>query len=71
MFKYFNSSIGRRIKQKYQAQISDEKRKYETGQENLMKQAFFRSKIFQVAGNAAQPNISGEQLDNILLVTPP
>jgi len=37
---------------------------------NSMKQEFFRSKIFQVAGGAAQPNISGEQLDNIPLVIP-
>lgn len=37
---------------------------------NSMKQEFFRSKIFQVAGGAAQPNISGEQLDDIPLVIP-
>ena len=37
---------------------------------NSMKQEFFRHKIFQIAGGAAQPNISGEQLDNIPLVIP-
>lgn len=37
---------------------------------NSMKQDFFRNKIFQVAGGAAQPNISGEQLDNLPLIYP-
>jgi type I restriction enzyme, S subunit len=37
---------------------------------NSMKQDFFRAKIFQVAGGAAQPNISGEQLDNFPIVKP-
>ena len=37
---------------------------------NSMKQDFFRNKVFQVAGGAAQPNISGEQLDNLPLIYP-
>jgi len=37
---------------------------------NSMKQEFFRSKIFQLAGGAAQPNISGEQLGAIPLISP-
>ncbi len=35
---------------------------------NSMKQDFFRSKVFQIAGGAAQPNISGEQLDSFPLL---
>lgn len=35
---------------------------------NSMRQNFFRQKIFQVAGGAAQPNISGNQLDQLPLI---
>lgn len=38
---------------------------------NSMKQPIFREKIFQLAGGAAQPNISGDQLDKIPLIHPP
>ena len=34
---------------------------------NSMKQDFFRGKVLQIAGGAAQANISGEQLDNFPL----
>ncbi len=37
---------------------------------NSMKQEFFRSLVVSIAGGAAQPNISGEQLDNFPLVLP-
>ncbi len=37
---------------------------------NSMRQDFFRQKIFQVAGGAAQPNISGEQLDKLPIIKP-
>ncbi len=37
---------------------------------NSMKQDFFRLKVFQIAGGAAQPNISGEQLDELPLLYP-
>ena len=37
---------------------------------NSMKQDFFRLKVFQMAGGAAQPNISGEQLDAFPLIFP-
>lgn len=37
---------------------------------NSMKQDFFRNMIFQLASGAAQPNISGEQLDRLPLVMP-
>jgi len=38
---------------------------------NSMKQEFFRKMIFQLAGGAAQPNISGEQLGSLPLIMPP
>jgi len=37
---------------------------------NSMKQDFFRLKVFQMSGGAAQPNISGEQLDEFPLIYP-
>jgi type I restriction enzyme S subunit len=37
---------------------------------NSMKQDFFRNKVYQIAGGAAQPNISGEQLDSFPLINP-
>lgn len=52
---------------------------YELGEEpfeklpfllNSMKQEFFRGMVVQIAGGAAQPNISGEQLDSFPLIQP-
>ena len=37
---------------------------------NSLKQEYFREQIFQIACGCAQPNISGEQIDSILLLKP-
>ena len=37
---------------------------------NSLKQEYFREQIFQIASGCAQPNISAEQINNILLLTP-
>jgi len=37
---------------------------------NSLKQEYFREQIFQIASGCAQPNISTEQINNILLLIP-
>ena len=37
---------------------------------NSLKQQYFRKQVFQIAGGCAQPNISNDQIDSILILKP-
>ena len=37
---------------------------------NSLKQDYFREQVFQIASGCAQPNISGEQIDSISMLSP-